>query len=152
PDKLSPRDLEYRRQLLWYVYLIPFLRDRVGPEAADLVRDGVRANVQLVGPEVAVERDVEDCGVLSLVTRTRYRGVQGPLIGLLASWNAWMWAYGNGTYLWGLFLLAILVALLRGGLMFLTNYMAARATIEAATRLRRAIYHHTYRLGTLAFR
>ncbi len=30
--------------------------------------------------------------------------------------------------------------------------MAARATIEAATRLRRAVYHHTFRLGTLAFR
>jgi ABC-type multidrug transport system fused ATPase/permease subunit len=30
--------------------------------------------------------------------------------------------------------------------------MAARATIEASTRLRRAVYHHTFRLGTLAFR
>src|SRR5712692_7652824 len=30
--------------------------------------------------------------------------------------------------------------------------MGARAAIEAATRLRRAIYHHTFRLGTLAFR
>src|SRR5438552_1790991 len=30
--------------------------------------------------------------------------------------------------------------------------MAARAVIEASTRLRRAVYHHTFRLGTLAFR
>src|SRR5262245_47006206 len=36
--------------------------------------------------------------------------------------------------------------------MFVNEYMAARATIDAATRLRRAVYHHTYRLGTLAFR
>ena len=30
--------------------------------------------------------------------------------------------------------------------------MAAQAVIGATTRLRRAVYHHTYRLGTLAFR
>src|SRR5262249_14397936 len=29
---------------------------------------------------------------------------------------------------------------------------ASRAVIEASTRLRRAVYHHTFRLGTLAFR
>ena len=34
----------------------------------------------------------------------------------------------------------------------LLHDMAARATIEAATRLRRAVYHHAFRLGTLAFR
>ena len=43
-------------------------------------------------------------------------------------------------------------ALARVGLIFLGDYMAAQAVIEATTRLRRALYHHTYRLGTLAFR
>ena len=36
--------------------------------------------------------------------------------------------------------------------MFMMNYLAALAVIEASTRLRRAVYHHTFRLGTLAFR
>src|SRR6185436_18820198 len=31
-------------------------------------------------------------------------------------------------------------------------YFAAQAVIGAITRLRRAVYHHTYRLGTLAFK
>src|SRR5439155_21217934 len=38
------------------------------------------------------------------------------------------------------------------GLTLLMHEMAARASIDAATRLRRAVYHHTFRLGTLAFR
>src|SRR5262249_28292794 len=52
----------------------------------------------------------------------------------------------------GLFVAAVVLALLRAALMFLMRYMAARATTEAATRLRRAVYHHTFRLGTLAIR
>src|SRR5205807_4234429 len=66
--------------------------------------------------------------------------------------NPWMWAYGNSTYLRGLLVVGILLGMLRAGLMFTNDYAAARATIEASQRLRRAIYHHTYRLGTLAFR
>src|SRR5207245_8683575 len=40
------------------------------------------------------------------------------------------------------------------GAMFalLMREVAARAVIEAASRLRKAVYHHTFRLGTLAFR
>jgi ATP-binding cassette subfamily B protein len=41
---------------------------------------------------------------------------------------------------------------LGAALNLLMREMAARATTEAATRLRRAVYHHTFRLGTLAFR
>jgi len=36
--------------------------------------------------------------------------------------------------------------------MFAMHDAAALATIEASTRLRRAVYHHTFRLGTLVFR
>src|SRR6478736_7730891 len=49
-------------------------------------------------------------------------------------------------------LAGVLVALLRAVLLYVSTFMAARATTEAATRLRRAVYHHTFRLGTLAFR
>src|SRR5262249_25042113 len=55
-------------------------------------------------------------------------------------------------YLLGLFLVAIVLALVRAVLRSVMILAAARATTEAATRLRRAVYHHTFRLGTLAVR
>src|SRR5262249_54046263 len=55
-------------------------------------------------------------------------------------------------FLRGLFLTALVVALFRACFLFLNNYLAAKATIEAITRLRLALHKHTYRLGTLAFR
>ena len=63
-----------------------------------------------------------------------------------------MWARGNTFYLLGLFVLAVVVGVVRLLLSFLSNYLAALSVLEAVTRLRRAIYHHTNRLGVLAFR
>ena len=152
PDKLSVRDQELRKELLWYAELVPFLDDRVGPEAADLLRQQLRQGIQTFGIESVFKRDQENYGALSLVVRTRHRWIQGPVIQTLAAWNPWMWAYGDSAYLRGLLIVAIVVAVLRAILMYVTNYAAARATIEATQRLRRAVYHHTSRLGTLAFR
>src|SRR5204862_149844 len=67
-------------------------------------------------------------------------------------WNTWMWRQGNGMFLTSLMALAVGLALLRALLMFVMTTMAARASVEATTRLRRAVYQHTFRLGTLAFR
>jgi ATP-binding cassette subfamily B protein len=90
-----------------------------------------------------------DKGILSLVVRS-YPHMYGRAVSLLARWK---WTWGNyHYYLPVLFVTAIVLALVRSLLRFLTTVMAARATAEAATRLRRAVYHHTYRLGTLAVR
>ena len=51
-----------------------------------------------------------------------------------------------------LLLLAITVVPIRFGLLFLSDYAGTLAMLEALTRLRHAIYHHTLCLGTLAFR
>src|SRR5204863_9781736 len=77
-----------------------------------------------------------------------------PLVSRLAAGNEWMWDSAGvfPRYLSILFLLALGVAAVRALLTILMHEMAARASIEAATRLRRAVYHHTFRLGTLAFR
>jgi ATP-binding cassette, subfamily B, bacterial len=152
PDKLSARDQELRKELLWYAELVPFLRDRVGEGAADLLRQRIREGIQTYGVESVFKHDQENYGALSLVVRTRQRWAQGPMVQTLAAWNPWMWAYGDGVYLRSLLILAIGLAVLRAILLYVTNYAAARATIEATQRLRRAVYHHTYRLGTLAFR
>ena len=72
--------------------------------------------------------------------------------------NAWTWQTRSAKhanffyYLTGLLCIAIVLALLRAVLTFVNEDTAARATTEASSRLRRAVYHHTFRLGTLAFR
>jgi ATP-binding cassette subfamily B protein len=100
-----------------------------------------------------------DRGILSLLVRTHLHGsYYSPVIGWMARWNPLMWKTGppnwpNFIYFLGeLLVLAILIAFLWALASYAMRELAARATIEAATRLRRSVYHHTFRLGTLAFR
>ena len=127
------------------VYLA--LRDRVGPDAADLYLPDAPAATADPNPRL---------GVLGLVVRERNRWT-GQVVGWLASWNRWAWQPGpngsaNDTYLAGLFVLALGVALARGVLLNAVAYFAAAATLDTTTRVRRAIYYHTFRLGSLAMR
>jgi ATP-binding cassette subfamily B protein len=140
PSNLTMRD----RELVWRSRMYVLLNQRVGPEAAEVVK------------EAAPDQALTDHGILGLVVRAR-NPLYGRLAGWAAKWNPWMWRWRlfgshNIAYLTGLLVIAAVLALLRAVLKFVMNYMAARATVEAATRLRRAIYHHTYRLGTLAIR
>jgi ABC-type multidrug transport system fused ATPase/permease subunit len=98
-------------------------------------------------------------GILSLIVREQADGrLIIPVLAYLARWNPWMWNAGSvgsptfPPYLVGLLIVSVVLALLGTLLSILQREMAARATIEASTRLRRAVYHHTFRLGTLAFR
>jgi ATP-binding cassette subfamily B protein len=135
PQSLSPRDQEVR----WRAQVYQLLKDQVGAGAAEVVA-GVRPDQPL--PEQ---------GILSLVVRSQDE-YYGGLIARLARSNPWTWKYGNTAYLAGLFLVAVVLALARALLRAAMILAAARATTEAATRLRRAVYHHTFRLGTLAVR
>jgi ATP-binding cassette, subfamily B, bacterial len=129
--------------VVWRAELHRLLAESVSTEASDHVRG---------------EEDRAAHGVLSLAAYSKAQGrLYAPLIGWLASWNPWMWRSASefalvSPYLLGLFLLAVVIAIARAGLTLLMHEMAARSSIEAATRLRRAAYHHTFRLGTLAFR
>jgi ATP-binding cassette subfamily B protein len=120
--------------LMWKAYVHDLLGRNVGPETSGVVPGGSNQR-----------------GILSLVVRS-----DGRLLGTVAAWlarrNGWMWQDGNDHYLTRLLLLAIGLALLRGLLTFAMHEMAARAAIVASTRLRRAVYHHTFRLGTLAIK
>lgn len=98
-----------------------------------------------------------DEGINSLLVRSYTEGrIMTPLVAAVARWAPWTRnAHGSGPippYLIGLLLTGVILGILGAALMLLMREMAARATIEAATRLRRAVYHHTFRLGTLAFR
>jgi ATP-binding cassette, subfamily B, bacterial len=135
------------RQLMWRAY-VPFLLNRqVNAEAAALAQ------------QVPNDQPITDVGILSLVVRTHASGrFVSPLIDRLARWNPWSWHTRSARgvnyvyYLTELFLVALVLALLRAVLAFVMREEAARASVEAAMRLRRAVYHHTFRLGTLAFR
>jgi ATP-binding cassette subfamily B protein len=141
----------HEKALLWWAKMHELLREKVGDEAARKVRDHLKAWKENRGADVPSPQALEQCGLLSLVVRTRH-SPKGRIIAVIAEWSEWMWAYGNDTFLVGLFGCAVGVALLRLVLLFLSNYFGALAVLEAITRLRRSIYHHTNRLGTLAFR
>ena len=63
-------------------------------------------------------------------------GFIGRLVSWLLAWNPWMAraGEGGGAYLTWLLGVAVGLALVRALLMFLMNYMAARAVLEATTR------------------
>jgi ATP-binding cassette, subfamily B, bacterial len=131
-------------ELRWQARVYLTIHDRVGQEAADAYLPEKPAATAELTPRL---------GVLSLVARN-HRAAGGTL-GWFASWNGWMWRPGedrnaNLTYLTGLFILAFSIALARGILVNALAYLAAAVTLDLVTRIRRAIYVHTSRLGSLA--
>ncbi|MFO0970529.1 MAG: ABC transporter ATP-binding protein [Gemmataceae bacterium] len=149
-EKLTTTERETRRQLLWMLHLPDVVEAAAGADAGEAVRDNLKEQFHKHDALAVINRNLPDFGILSLVVRSR-SSLHGWPASLVASWSGWTWANGNTGYLQGLFLLAVVVAVCRAGLLFLSNYTAAWATLEAVTRMRRSIYHQTYRLGALAF-
>lgn len=124
------------------------IRERVNAAAADaFLPEAPAADGNHARPQV---------GLLSLVVRERNRWI-GRVAGWVASWNGWTWRPGddgsaNNRYLTGLFIFAFGLALIRGVLLNAVAFAAALASLEAVTRLRRALYFHIFRLGSLAVR
>lgn len=143
PDKLTAHE----KAVLWWIKVPEAVRDKVGEDAARKVR----ADLKNRGANGVVYQPLEQCGLLGLVVRARHT-FKGRLIGVVAEWNAWTWAHGNNAFLLGLFVAALSLAIVRLGLLFFSNYLGAVAVLEAITRLRRSVYNHTSRLGTLAFK
>lgn len=142
-------------ELRWRAYVWLYLRERVNPDAANCYQPSVKPSEAPPLPGLG-EENREPHGVMSLVVRLRGT-FAGRLLNGIATFNPWMWDNSNGrdanrSMLTGLLLLAIAGALGRTGCMMLMNLQAARTTIEAVTRLRRAIYHHSTRLGDLSLR
>ncbi len=93
-------------------------------------------------------REPNGLGLIPLAWRNRDSWLGGALSAPLR----WFpWTHENRSYLIGLLLVGVGLVLLRGVLSYLMHHLAAKAAVEASTRLRRAVYHQTYRLGTLAF-
>lgn len=148
---------------IWHGTLYLMFNERAQAELPDPtnreLRDQMEQRLQLDAASAdrkapLHDRTLDNRGILTLFVRTHvHNRVSGPVIAWLARWNSWwMWRHGNNTYLSGLLIVAVLLALLRAVASYVNQDMAARAAIEASTRLRRAVYHHTFRLGTLAFK
>ena len=158
PATLTPNDLD----VLWRTHEHHRLHDEVSPATAEVYWND-RTN--RVGPvpsgEAIPYRELADRGILSLLVRTSGRTMSAtynPVLGGLARVFPWTWKADSGSrptflgYLIGLLFLAVILALLRALTMYFMHYSAAVSAIEATNRLRRAVYHHTFRLGTLAFK
>jgi ATP-binding cassette subfamily B protein len=99
----------------------------------------------------AAVRQGQGIGLLRLVLQLRK--AEHWAAGAVATWASWLpWSRSDGPYLTGLLLTTVVLVLAYSLTILLTHRFASVAVIEAATRLRRAVYHQTYRLGTLAFR
>lgn len=134
----------------WQAATYAVLDQKVGRDAAEAylplsIKDGI-------GP-LTPNREL---GSLATVVRERNRWT-GSVLGWLARWNSWSWRPGssgsaNVSYLTGLFLIALGLLLVRGVLLNVAAHLSTVATIAAATRLRRTVYTHGYRLTSLAVR
>ena len=119
-------------EVIWRAYLPHFLADHVSPVAEELVK-------------VPADEPLPEVGLLSLVVRNHMAGrFFTPVTSWLARWNPWTWRTRTAGglnypyYLSELFFVALLLALVRAALSFVMREAAAHASVEAATRLRRA--------------
>lgn len=128
-------------QLRWRAGVYLSLKERVHDRAADAYL-----------PETGAEERPQ-LGLLSLVARERSRWT-GAVLGKVAAGNSWTWSAGesgaNLRYLTGLTIIALVLAAVRGVVSNVSAYLAARTTLLATEQLRKAVYTHTYRLGSMA--
>ena len=134
----------------WQASNSVYLSRKIGPDAAELYHP-----LDRTGSNSTADTH-DEFGMLSLVVRERGHWA-GSLLAWLASWNTWTWKptladSANRHYLTGLFLIAFLLVVVRGVAMYITSYCSTFATIDAATRLRRAVYTHAQRLSAVAIR
>jgi ABC-type multidrug transport system fused ATPase/permease subunit len=158
PDVAGPAEVTDRHTpLRWKVFVADLLENRVGVDVAAAYRN--RAYIPPpTSEDVSRSRDALDpdripMGILGTLVRMRDRPSVWA-IGLFARFCPWSWSESesgvpNRPYLMGIFAITVVVALFRGVLVLLMHYGASQATLDAVNRLRRTIYHHTYRLGSL---
>lgn len=136
-------------ELRWRGLVWLQLDRRVGPEAAEKWQEPVTQGATFV-PAGPGEENRRSFGILSLVVRQRHTA-WGSAAATFASVAGWTWRGddANRTYLTGLLFVGLGLVLLRGVCMVLMNDAAASAALEVVTRLRRAIYHHAARHGSM---
>ena len=129
----------------WQAGVYLALRDHVNQRAAD-------AYLPAGAPKPIESNATSDSrpryGLLSLVVRERNRWI-APTLGKIAAAVPLTWAHGDVAYLTALFIVALGLAAVRGVLVNALAYLSAAVTLDTVTRLRRAVYFHSFRLGSL---
>lgn len=147
----GPESVEWERR--WQAAVHVWLGRTMGPAAA-----GQYFDLPLVEqgsyPKPAHVYAESRLGVLPTVAREHHRWT-GELLGRLLSTMSWTWAPGptgsaNESYLFTLFVLAFLFVAGAGLGSLAARHFATRAAVDGSTRLRRAIYLHAYRVGSVA--
>ncbi len=138
----------------WRAYVRWYLQEHIGADAAESYQPRVASTQDLPIPGLG-EDSRQPHGVLSLVIRLRGT-TAGKILNVFVSWAAWTYGGGdskdpNRAYLTGLLILGLFLAFCRTACIIVTNLMAAKATIEAVTKLRRAVYHHSTRTELQSF-
>src|SRR5215208_5338005 len=133
----------------WRAFVWHYLDRRVGRAAADRYQPEIEPGTALTPPGLGEENRTPH-GILGLVVRERNTAWGRPAAAF-ASAAGWTWRgeNPNRTYLTGLLVLALVLVLLRGVCLVVMNDAAARAALEVVTRLRRSIYHHAARQGSM---
>jgi ATP-binding cassette, subfamily B, bacterial len=146
PYVLAAVEHEWR----WRAFVWHYLDRRVSAEAADRWQPELGPTAFFVPPGLG-EGNRRPYGILGLVVSQRHTAWGRPSA-VLASLAGWTWRGDdpNRNYLTGLLLISLGLAFLRGVAMVVMNDAAARAALEVVTRLRRSIYHHTARQGSMA--
>lgn len=136
-------------ELRWRALVWSYLDRRVSSGAAENYQPSLDPRTPFVPPALG-EDNRKPHGVLGLVVRQR-NSPWARVTSTFASGAGWTWngADPNRTYMSGLLVLALALVLLRGICMVVMNDAAARASLEVVTRLRRSIYHHTARQGSM---
>jgi ATP-binding cassette subfamily B protein len=149
--KLDRNTLDGR---IWRAYLHSYL-EKVSQGHDEAIRERLLSRVTIPAP-ADPDYDEVNQGLLSLAVRADINGRWfAPVITWFARWNRWTW---DGTssvlsaFLLGLLIISMMLLLLASLAVWMCRYAAALATIEASTQLRRTVYRHSVRLGTLAFR
>ncbi len=96
-------------------------------------------------------RGEPDTGLLATIPRVGGHWTSPavkPVLEWVASWNTW--AHTTDGLLTQLFIVSIVVLILRVLFLNAAAHLAGSASIEDARLLRRDVYNHCYRLGTLA--
>ncbi len=140
-DRLFP-NRTHQDVLSWWAANEGYLRTHVSPAAAERF-----IPAEPIEGQTAHTPSQETIGLLASVAHHRGSGF-GAILGWFLRWNTWAWH--NNSALVGLFLLSLLLVIGRGVLLNLGTTLASNAAIDATVRIRRSIYSHSQRLGSLA--
>ena len=138
-----------QHDLRWRALVWSYLNRRVSGEAAERYQAAREPTSEFATPGLG-EDNRRAHGILGLVVRQR-NTPWAKVTSTFASVAGWTWngTDPNRTYMTGLLIVGLGMVLLRGIFMVLMNDAAARASLEVVTRLRRSIYHHTARQGSM---